>query len=56
MTKTKLLVVDLRMTKVPLTPFSIKGVSVDTVEDYTYLDNKLDWVKNTNAPYRKGHV
>ena len=44
------------MTKVPLTPFSIKGVSVDSVEDYTYLDNKLDWVKNTNAPYRKGHV
>ncbi|KAL6471887.1 hypothetical protein MHYP_G00205370 [Metynnis hypsauchen] len=35
-----------------------KGVSVDTVEDYKYLgvyiDNKLDWAKNTDALYKKG--
>ncbi|KAI4885738.1 hypothetical protein NFI96_000237 [Prochilodus magdalenae] len=41
-----------------VTPISIKGVSVDTVEDYKYLgvhiDNKLDWSKNTDALYRKG--
>ncbi|KAL6463079.1 hypothetical protein MHYP_G00274700 [Metynnis hypsauchen] len=39
-TKTKELVVDLRRDKVPVTPVSIRGVSVDTVEDpsYKYLD------------------
>ena len=58
MTKTKELVVDLRRDKAPVTPVSIRGVSVDTVEDYKYLgvyiDNKLDWAKNTDALYRKG--
>ncbi|KAI4892845.1 hypothetical protein NFI96_004933 [Prochilodus magdalenae] len=57
-TKTKELVVDLRRDKTQVTPISIKGVSVDTVEDYKYLgvhiDNKLDWAKNTDALYRKG--
>ncbi|KAI4894307.1 hypothetical protein NFI96_005585 [Prochilodus magdalenae] len=57
-TKTKKLVVDLRRDKTQVTPISIKGVSVDTVEDYKYLgvhiDNKLDWAKNTDALYRKG--
>ncbi|KAI4894895.1 hypothetical protein NFI96_003892 [Prochilodus magdalenae] len=57
-TKTKELVVDLRRDKAQVTPISIKGVSVDTVEDYKYLgvhiDNKLDWSKNTDALYRKG--
>ncbi|KAI4894909.1 hypothetical protein NFI96_007437 [Prochilodus magdalenae] len=57
-TKTKELVVDLRRDKAQVTPISIKGVSVDTVEDYKYLgvhiDNKLDWAKNTDALYRKG--
>ncbi|KAI4873537.1 hypothetical protein NFI96_012248, partial [Prochilodus magdalenae] len=44
--------------KAQVTPISIKGVSVDTVEDYKYLgvhiDNKLDWAKNTDALYKKG--
>ncbi|KAI4873724.1 hypothetical protein NFI96_000464 [Prochilodus magdalenae] len=57
-TKTKELVVDLRRDKAQVTPISIKGVSVDTVEDYKYLgvhtDNKLDWAKNTDALYKKG--
>ena len=48
---------DLRRTKVPLTPVSIQWVSEDIV-DYKYLgvhtDNKLDWIKNPNALYRKG--
>ncbi|XP_062915829.1 uncharacterized protein LOC134352486 [Mobula hypostoma] len=35
--KTKELVVDLRRAKVPVTPVSIQGVSVDVVEDYKYL-------------------
>ncbi|KAI4894740.1 hypothetical protein NFI96_006104 [Prochilodus magdalenae] len=56
-TKTKELVVDLRRDKAQVTPISIKGVSVDTVEDYKYLgvhiDNKLDWAKNTDALYKK---
>lgn len=57
-TKTKELVVDVRRTKVPVTPVFIQGVNVDIVEDYKYLgvhaDNKLDWGKNTDALYRKG--
>ncbi len=56
--KTKELVVDLRRTKGPVTPVSIQGVSVDIVEDYKYLglyiDNELEWAKNTDALYRKG--
>ncbi|XP_062868152.1 phospholipid-transporting ATPase IC [Trichomycterus rosablanca] len=47
-----------RRKKAPVTPVSINGVSVDTVEDYKYLgvyiDNKLDWSKNTETLYRKG--
>lgn len=31
------------------------GVDVDVVEDLrVHTDNKLDWVKNTTALYRKG--
>ena len=56
--KTKELVVDMRRTKAPVTPVSIQGVNVDIVEDYkylgVYLDNKLDWAKNTQAVYKKG--
>lgn len=58
MTKTKELVVDLRRTKALVTPVSIQGVSMDTVEDYKFLhvhiDNKLDWAENTHTLYRKG--
>ncbi|KAL7869777.1 hypothetical protein AOLI_G00137650 [Acnodon oligacanthus] len=57
-TKTKELVVDMRRDKAPVTPLTIRGVSVDTVDDYKYLgmyiDNKLDRAKNTDALYRKG--
>jgi hypothetical protein len=57
-TKTKELVVDLRRTKIPVTPVSIRGVPVDIVEDYKYLgvhiDNILNWAKNTQALYKKG--
>ena len=57
-TKTKELVVDLKRAKSPVTPVSIHGVSVDIVEDYKYLgvyiDNKLDWTKNTEDLYKKG--
>ena len=39
-------------------PISINGVTVDVVQDYNYLgvylDNKLDWAKNTKAVYKKG--
>ncbi|XP_073331586.1 uncharacterized protein [Pagrus major] len=43
-TKTKELVVNLSRTKVPLTPVSIQGVSVDIVEYLgVHTDNKLDW-------------
>ena len=58
--KTKELVVDLRRKKVPWTPVSIQGVSMDIVKDYTYLgvltDYKLDWIKNTNTLYKKGQT
>ena len=54
---TKELAVDLRRTKVLLTPVSIEG-SVWTLEDDKYMgvhtDNNLDWIKNTNTLYRKG--
>ena len=57
-TKTKELVVDLRRAKTPVIPVSINGTNVDIVEDYKYLgvyiDNKLDWAKNTEALYKKG--
>lgn len=41
-TKTKELVVDLRRLKAPVTPTSIKGVSVEVVEEYKYLGVYLD--------------
>ncbi len=51
LTKSKELVVDLWRTKAPLTHVSIRGVSVNLLEDYTYLgvnmNNKLDWTKNS---------
>ena len=57
-TKTKELVVDLRRSKTPMTPVSIQGHNVDIVEHYKYLgvfiDNKLDWIKNTEVLYKKG--
>ena len=57
-TKTKELVVDLRRSKTPMTPVSIQGHNVDIVEHYKYLgvfiDNKLDWTKNTEVLYKKG--
>ena len=57
-TKTKELIVDLGRAKTPVTPVSILGVPVDTVEEYKYLgvyfDTKLDWTKNTEAVYKKG--
>ncbi len=55
-TKTKELVVDLRRLKAPVTPTSIKGVSVDVVEEYRYLGvyHKLNWCKNVDTVYRKG--
>ncbi len=50
--KTKELVVDMRRNRAPVSPVSISGVSVDIVEEYkylgVYLDNKLDWTKNTD--------
>ena len=45
-TWTKELVVDLRRTRTPVTPVSIMGHKMDTIEHYKYLgvfiDNKLD--------------
>ncbi|XP_027894823.1 GTPase IMAP family member 7-like [Xiphophorus couchianus] len=50
----------IRRTRIPVTTITIQGVSVDNVENYKYLglhtDNKLDWVKNTDAMYRKGQL
>lgn len=49
---------DLRRANAPVTPVSIQGHSVDIMEDYTYLgaflDNKPDWVRNTEALHKKG--
>lgn len=57
-TKTRELVVDLKRTKSPVSPVSIQGACVDTVEEYKYLgvhiDNKLDWARNTDALFKKG--
>ena len=48
---------DLRRAKTPVTPVSIQGVPVDTVEEYKYLgvyfNNKLDWNRSTEAVYKK---
>lgn len=56
-TKTKELVGDFHRRKSAPTPISINGVTVDVVQDYkylgVYLDNKLDWAKNTEAVYKK---
>ena len=49
---------DFRRRKSAPTPISINGVTVDVFEDYrylgVYLDNKLDWAKNTETVYKKG--
>ena len=41
-----------------MTPVSIQGVPVDTVEEYKYLgvyfNIKLDWTRNAAAVYKKG--
>ena len=59
-TKTKELVVDFRRRKSAPTPISITGVTVDVVQDYKYLgvflDNKLDWAKNTRLFSRRARV
>lgn len=56
--KTKELVVDLRRSRPPVTPLSIRGVDVEIVQDYKYLgvhiDNKLDWSKNSLVTYKRG--
>ena len=56
--KTKDLVVDLRRTRTPLTQISILGHNVDIVGHNKYLgvfiDNKLDWTKNTEVLYKQG--
>lgn len=40
-----------------MTLLSIQGLDVDILEDYNYpgvlADNKMDWVKNVTALYRK---
>ncbi len=50
--KTKELMVDMKRNRAPVSSVSIGGVSVDIVEEYkylgVYLDNKLDWTKNTD--------
>lgn len=57
-TKTKELVIDFRRKKDHLSPVSIHGRDVEIVDSYQYLgiyiDDKLDWTKNTEAIYRKG--
>ena len=56
-TKTKELIVDLRRAKTTVTPVSIQGIPVDTVEVYkypgVYFNKKLDWTRNTEAVYKK---
>lgn len=53
------LVLRRRWTRTPVTPISIHGVCVETVEDYKYLSvhmgNKLAFIKNTEALYKQGH-
>lgn len=43
-----------------MTPLSIQGLDVDILEDYKYpgvhADNKMDWVKNATALYRKSFL
>lgn len=46
--KMKELVVDSRQKNTP-TPISIQGLDVVTVQDYKYLDNKLNWAENPEA-------
>ena len=50
--------VDLMRTRTPVTSVSILGHNVDIVEHYkymgTYINNKLDWPKNTEVLYKKG--
>ena len=55
----KELVVDLRRTRTPVNiPVSILGHNVEIAEHHKYLgvfiDNKLDWTKNTEVVYKKG--
>ena len=59
-TKTKELIVDLRRLKTTVTPVSIQGFPVDTVEEYKYLgvyfNNELDWTRNTEVVYIRAKV
>lgn len=56
--ETKELVVRMRWTRTPVTPISIHGVCVETVEDYKYLSvhmgNKLDFIKKHRSPVQAG--
>ena len=49
---------DYRGTKPPLLPVSAEGHKVEVVTTYKdlaiHLDNKLDWLSNTDALYKKG--
>lgn len=57
MAKTKERVVEIR-TRILVTPVSILGVCVETVEEYKcpsfHTENTLDFIKNTEALYKNG--
>jgi len=52
------MVVDLKRTRSPVTPMTIRGTDVEIVQDYKYLgvymDSKLEWTKNSMATYMRG--
>ncbi|KAK3514993.1 hypothetical protein QTP70_003264 [Hemibagrus guttatus] len=57
--KNKELVVDFRRHKHPSLPLvNIQGKDIERVDSYKYLgvhlNNKVDWIENTDAIYRKG--
>uniref|UniRef100_A0A8C6NI69 Reverse transcriptase domain-containing protein n=1 Tax=Nothobranchius furzeri TaxID=105023 RepID=A0A8C6NI69_NOTFU len=57
--KTKEMILDFRRNRVESNTVSIMGEEVEVVEEYKYLgvhlDNRLDWRKNSEAVYKKGH-